>query len=100
MTKLVFQKIDCVMECSGEPCCRSVNYKKTSTSQNEPNCEMLHNVFNNTSEKILERNNFFDHVHLVYPVKVKWLCGVIFVQESSSFPRLNKNSTKSTSRVV
>ena len=68
MTKDVSERIDCIMECVKEPCCRSINYKKTF--QNEPNCEMLHDVIYNTSEKALERNSSHDHVYLVNPQKV------------------------------
>ena len=56
MIKVVSEKLDCVMECSNEPCCRSINYKKIF--QNEPNCEILHNV-------VLNKNSSFDYVYLV-----------------------------------
>ena len=69
-TKIVSQWIDCVMECATETCCRSINYKKALTTQNESNCEMLHDVLNNTSEKMLEKNSSYDHVYLVSPEKV------------------------------
>ncbi|CAB4042573.1 Hypothetical predicted protein, partial [Paramuricea clavata] len=53
------------MECYKETCCRSINYKRTSTFQNEPNCEILHNVVYNCSENALMKNFSFDHVYLV-----------------------------------
>ncbi|CAB3988571.1 Hypothetical predicted protein [Paramuricea clavata] len=55
------------MECVKEPCCRSINYKKTI--HNEPNCEMLHDVIYNTSENVLERNSSYDYVYLLDPQK-------------------------------
>ncbi|CAB4039465.1 Hypothetical predicted protein [Paramuricea clavata] len=67
MAKGVSQWIDCVIECVQQPCCRSINYKKVF--QNEPNCEILHDVVYNTSEKVLERNSFYDYVYLVDPQK-------------------------------
>ncbi len=70
MTKVVPQRIDCVIECATEPCCRSINYRKTLSLHNEANCEMLHNVVYNTSRKFLETNISFDHVHLENPEKV------------------------------
>ena len=70
MTKSVPQMIVCVIECAKEPCCRSINYKKTLSSHNEPNCEMLHDVVNSTSQKFLERDSSYDHVHLLNPDKV------------------------------
>ena len=70
-TKFVSQWIDCIMECATEECCRSINYKKTVPLQNEPNCEMLHDVLYNTSEKILEKNSSYDYVYLVNPEKVR-----------------------------
>ena len=69
MIKVVSKKLDCVMECSNEPCCRSINYKKIL--QNERNCEILHNVVYNTSENALKKNSSFDYVYLVNPEKVR-----------------------------
>ena len=71
-TIAVSQRIDCIIECFIEPCCRSINYKNTSsTSQNEKNCEMLHNVVYNTSKNELEETPSFDYVYLVNPEKVR-----------------------------
>ena len=64
----VLERIDCVIKCVQEPCCRSINYKKTS--QNETNCEMLHDVVYNTSEKVLEKNRSHDYIYLTNPRKV------------------------------
>ena len=64
----VFKKIDCVIKCVQEPCCRSTNYKKTP--QNETNCEMLHDVVYDTSEEVLEKNCSCDYVFLTNPQKV------------------------------
>ena len=58
------------MECATEACCRSINYKKTVSLKDEPNCEMLHDVLYNTSDKMLENNSSYDHVYLVNPEKV------------------------------
>ena len=74
MTKDVFERIECIMECVKEPCCRSINYKKTF--QNEPKCEMLHEVIYNTSEKALKRNSSYDYVYLLDPQKVWIVCRV------------------------
>ena len=71
MIKVVSDKLGCVMECSNEPCCRSINYKISPTLQNEPNCEILHNVVYNTSENALERSSSYDHVHLANSEKVR-----------------------------
>ena len=68
MTKSVPEKMDCIIECVNEPCCRSINYRKTL--RNEKNCEMLHNIVYNTSEALLERNSSYDHVYLTNPHKV------------------------------
>ena len=70
MKKVVPQIIACVIECAKESCCRSINYKKTLSLQNEPNCEMLHDVVNSTSQKFLERNCSYDHVHILNQEKV------------------------------
>ena len=67
---VVLHWIDCVMECATDACCRSINYKKTVSLPNEPNCEMLHDVLYNTSEKMLENNSSYDHVYLENPEKV------------------------------
>ncbi|CAB4006545.1 Hypothetical predicted protein [Paramuricea clavata] len=64
MTIHVSQRIDCLIECDKEPCCRSTNIQKKSSSHDAQICEMLHNVVYNTSEKLLETNPSFDHVYL------------------------------------
>jgi hypothetical protein len=69
-TKVVSQRVDCVMECATETGCRSINYKKTVSVQNETNCEMIHDVLDDTSEKMLENNSSYDYVYLVNPNKV------------------------------
>ena len=71
MTKVVHDWLGCVLECVTQPCCRSINYKKTLNLQNESNCEMLHNMVYNTSRKFLERNCSYDHVYLNNPQKVQ-----------------------------
>ena len=72
MRKIVPQKIDCVIECATDQCCRSVNYKQTSTLQNEANCEMLHGIVSrNSFDKMLEKNSSFDYVYLINPAKVR-----------------------------
>ncbi|XP_028411120.1 microfibril-associated glycoprotein 4-like [Dendronephthya gigantea] len=68
-TNVVSEWIDCVMECATEICCRSINFKKKWTSKNDSNCEMLHNVVYNTSERLLEKNSSYDYVYLVNPQK-------------------------------
>ena len=71
MKKLVSDWLTCVIECATEPCCRSINYKKTLNLQNEPNCEMLHNLVYNDSQELLEANSSYNHVYLGNPRKVK-----------------------------
>ena len=56
------------MECAIDQCCRSLNYKKNSTLQNETNCEMLHNV---VSHNMLEKHSSFDYVYLINSEKVR-----------------------------
>ncbi|CAB4017316.1 Hypothetical predicted protein [Paramuricea clavata] len=69
MIKVVSDKLGCLLECHKEACCRSINYKKTSTFRNEPNCEILHHVVHNSSENALMKNSSFDYVYLVDPEK-------------------------------
>ncbi|CAB3985424.1 Hypothetical predicted protein [Paramuricea clavata] len=68
-TKGVSQLMECIVEFVNEPCCRSINYKK-DFQNTEANCEMLHDVVYNTSEKVLERNSSYDYVYLLDPQKV------------------------------
>jgi hypothetical protein len=37
---------------------------------NESNCEMLHNVVYNVSERVLKENSTYDYVYLFNPKKV------------------------------
>jgi hypothetical protein len=56
-TTHVTGQLDCLIVCDKEPCCRSINFKKKSSSHIEKNCEMLHNVVSNTSEQLLEKTH-------------------------------------------
>ena len=70
---VVSEWIDCVLECACEPCCRSINYKKTLDLKNETNCEMLHDmVYNKSQLLLLDKNNSYDHVYLANPRKVNY----------------------------
>ena len=88
-TKAVSDWLACVLECVTEPCCRSINYKKSSISQNESNCEMLHNMVYNTSQKLLEPNCSYDHVFLNNPQKVKIIHNILYL-ERVRFVRITK----------
>jgi hypothetical protein len=68
----VVGQLDCLIVCDMEPCCRSINFKKIPSSQDDQNCEMLHNVVYNTTEKLLETNASFDYVYFTSSEKV-WL---------------------------
>lgn len=68
-TENVLEKVDCVIECVAEPCCRSINYKKTSNPKSKSNCEMLHHVMNEKPKKLVD-NSSYDHVYLINPQKV------------------------------
>jgi hypothetical protein len=70
-TTHVTGQLDCLIVCDKEPCCRSINFKKKSSSHIEKNCEMLHNVVSNTSEQLLEKNQSFDHVYFISSEKVR-----------------------------
>ena len=59
------------MECAIEPCCRSINHKKTSALQNEANCELLHDVIFNATKELLQKNPSYDYSYLVNPPKVE-----------------------------
>ena len=75
MKKTVSDWLDCVMECADESCCRSVNYNKAL--RNEPNCELLHDIIYNASEKVLEKNSSYDYVYLTDPHKVRLVNGLL-----------------------
>jgi hypothetical protein len=72
-TTHVDKQLDCLIVCDKEPCCRSINFKKISSSAIEKNCEMLHNMVYNTSEKLLERDPSFDHVYFTSSEKVRMI---------------------------
>ena len=67
-TKSASYVVDCISECVNEPCCRSVNFKKSCALHN---CEMLHNLAYNTSEELLEKNASFDYIYITNPRKVR-----------------------------
>ena len=65
------QYMACLLDCYKEPCCRSINFKKISTAENEPKCELLHNIAYNTSEEMLQKNVSYDHAFFTNPEKVR-----------------------------
>jgi hypothetical protein len=69
----VSHRIDCLIECDKEPCCRSINIQKKSSSHDAQICEMLHNLVYNTSKKLLEANPSFDHVYFTSSKKVRFI---------------------------
>ncbi|XP_028408731.1 uncharacterized protein LOC114531297 [Dendronephthya gigantea] len=66
---MVSERVDCLMECATEPCCRSINHKRTSAFQNDTNCELLHDVVFNTSKEQLLKDASYDYSYLVNPQK-------------------------------
>ena len=68
-TRKVSSKLECVVSCVHDPCCRSVNYKDKPECAEESECELLHNTVYNTSRE-LKRNFSYDHISLDKPVKV------------------------------
>ncbi len=72
MTTVATHWINCAKECVEEPCCRSINFKKIISTQNERNCEMLHNVvYNSSNKKFLLENTSYDYIYFNHPRKVR-----------------------------
>ena len=71
MTTNASQFMECILDCYKEPCCRSVNFKKISTSEDEPKCELLHNLAYNTSKNLLQGNASYDYAYFIKPEKVR-----------------------------
>lgn len=68
MTK-VSTKIECILSCVQEPCCRSLNYREKLPQEENSLCEMLHDVSYNTSAE-LQKNSSYDYVYFTAPLKV------------------------------
>ena len=87
---------DCVVECATEPSCRSINYnnKEPLNLKNEANCEMLHNVVYNTSQKFLKKNSSYDHVFLMNPQKVSLLLVLGYIQLVISYSLSSENNLR------
>ena len=74
------------MDCAADQCCRSVNYRKISTLQNEANCEMFHDIAgHNSFDDMLEKNSAFDYIYMIIPDKVRdlnskvlWTCPFLY----------------------
>ena len=67
--KNVSTKIECILLCVDEQCCRSINYKERFPPQRHHSlCEMLHDIVYDSSE--LEENCSYDYVYLTNPQKV------------------------------
>ncbi|XP_028408358.1 uncharacterized protein LOC114530936 [Dendronephthya gigantea] len=64
----VSSKINCILSCVQEPCCRSLNYRERLPQGQTSLCEMLHDVIYNTSAE-LQKNRFYDYVYLNAPIK-------------------------------
>ena len=65
----VSSRIACVNECLEDPCCRSINYEHSNSTNRSNKCEFLHDLLENTSFS-LEANISFDHVFFVNLLKV------------------------------
>ncbi|XP_028398842.1 sushi, von Willebrand factor type A, EGF and pentraxin domain-containing protein 1-like [Dendronephthya gigantea] len=61
-------KIQCILSCVKEQCCRSVNYGERLQHDQACRCEMLHDVIGNTTAE-LESNSSYDYVYLTAPLK-------------------------------
>ena len=77
MTTNASQFMECLLDCCKEPCCRSVNFKKTSTLEDEPKCELLHNLAYNTSKNLLQGNASYDYAYFTKPEKVRSIPGLM-----------------------
>ena len=70
-TEYVPTKIQCIVNCAQDSCCRSLNYKHKSHCNEQSKCELLHDTLYNASDGIqLEKNKSYDHVFLNEPKKV------------------------------
>ena len=59
-------KKKCIIECyKNRTSCKSVNYRKNTTSTEEPNCELLNTSYSEEPKKNLKQNTSFDHYKLV-----------------------------------
>ena len=58
--------IECILMCAQESTksCRSVNYRKNSTRQDELNCELLKTVDSEEPEESLKENENYDYYTL------------------------------------
>ena len=63
-------RIHCVLNCSHDQCCRSVNFKRSSVQKEIGDCELLHDVKNSSSSE-LEKDEMYEHIPLFDPRKVK-----------------------------
>ena len=73
MTANASHFMECLLDCYKETCCRSVNFKKISTSEDKPKCELLHNLAHNTSKNLLQGNASYDYAYFTKPEKVRSL---------------------------
>jgi hypothetical protein len=67
--KNISSKIECILQCAQDRCCRSVNYKEISSNNPSRICELLHEIVLNKSS-LLQKNVLYDHVHIIEPHKV------------------------------
>ena len=59
-------KKKCIVECyKNRTICKSVNYRKNTTSAEEPNCELLNTSYSEEPRTNLKKNASFDHYKLV-----------------------------------
>ena len=69
-TESVPTKIQCILICAQDSCCRSLNFKHKSNCNEQSKCELLHDTLYNASDGArLEKNNSYDHVFLNEPKK-------------------------------
>ena len=68
--------IECISKCAKESTksCRSVNYKKYSTCEEEPHCELLKTVDAEEPEENLKQNENYDYYILETDRVREYLC--------------------------
>ena len=84
-------KKKCIIECyKNRTSCKSVNYRKNTTSAEGPNCELLNTSYSEEPRTNLKKNTSFDHYKLVKSDEVSIYLFLTAYVRLTNNPKLSK----------
>ena len=81
--------MDCIIQCFLQYTCRSANFRKNETCEEQENCELLATVYSEEPHRSLKKDENYDYYILINPewvsmniVKIAWEQKYNFLQQN------------------